>query len=60
VVTLAVAERPNEQKPTDDERTQIAAQLRTTWSPKCQQLTSQSFDCALAAPDLGALAACGA
>lgn len=58
VVALGAAERPPDQKPTDDERAAIQAQMRTAWSPQCQQLTSRGFDCALAARTLAELDAC--
>jgi hypothetical protein len=59
VVTLAVSERPADQKPTDAERTNIAAQLRASWTAKCEQMTSAGFECASAASTLAALDRCG-
>ncbi len=58
VVTLGAAERPADQKPTEDERTTIQAQMRTAWSPRCKQLTTGGYDCALAAHTLAELDAC--
>jgi hypothetical protein len=59
VVTLAVAERPADQQPTADERTKIASQLRTSWAPKCEAMTNQGYDCAVAARTLVDLDRCG-
>jgi len=59
-VALGAAERPADQKPTDDERTAMQNELRTSWSPKCKQLTSRGYECALAAHTLAELDACGA
>jgi hypothetical protein len=56
---LGAAERPAEQKPTDAERATHQAQLRSTWSPKCKQMTSRGYDCALAAHSLAELERCG-
>lgn len=58
VVALGAAERPADQKPTQDERTAIQAQMRTAWAPTCKQLTSRGYDCALAAHTLAELDAC--
>jgi len=58
-VGLAVAERPADQKPTEDERANIVTQLRGSWSPKCKQMTSRGYDCAVAAHTLGELERCG-
>jgi hypothetical protein len=58
-LTLAVAERPADQKPTDEERTLIASQLRTDWVPKCKQMTDRGYDCALGAKTLAELDRCG-
>jgi len=59
VVTLAVAERPAEQIPTNEERAAIVTQLRASWSPKCEAMTSKGFDCALRAPTLADVDRCG-
>jgi hypothetical protein len=58
VVALGVDERPADQKPTDAERAEITAQMRTAWAPQCKQLTSRGYDCALAAQTLAALDRC--
>jgi len=58
-IDLAVAERPAEQKPTADERASMQSQLRTTWEAKCKDMSTQAYDCALAAQTLAALDACG-
>jgi hypothetical protein len=58
VVTLAIAERPAEQAPTDTERANIVTQLRASWSPKCEAMTSKGFDCALRAPSLADVDRC--
>jgi hypothetical protein len=59
VVTLAIAERPAEQIPTDAERANIVTQLRTSWSPKCEAMTNKGYDCALNAPTLADVDRCG-
>lgn len=59
VVTLAIAERPAEQKISDDERTKIASQLRTSWRTKCDAITEPGYRCAIDAPTLAALDRCG-
>jgi hypothetical protein len=59
VVTLAVDERPPDQKPTGDERAHLADQLRTSWFAKCGDMTSKGYDCALAARSLGDIDRCG-
>jgi hypothetical protein len=59
VVTLAIAERPAEQKPTDEERTNLVKQLEPTWAPKCEAMTSKGFDCAVTAQTLAELDRCG-
>ena len=59
VVTLAVAERPAEQKPTDAERSKLATDLRSSWTAKCKQMTKHGYDCVLAAGNLTALDRCG-
>jgi hypothetical protein len=59
VITLAVAERPAQQQPTSDERAQITEQLRTSWAPRCEAMTTKGYDCAVAAKTLGQLEACG-
>jgi len=58
-VTLAVDERPADQKLTEPERADIAKQLRASWTPKCEQMTSRGFDCALASHSLADLDRCG-
>ena len=58
-VELGAAERPNDQKPTADERASMQTQLRTSWEPKCRAMSSKGYDCALAAQTLAALDACG-
>jgi hypothetical protein len=58
-LALGDAERPADQKLTADERSKIEAQLRSDWAPKCQQMTSRDFECALAARTLAAISACG-
>ena len=58
-VDLGIAERPADQKPTDDERAAMQSQLRESWSPKCKQLTNHGYECALAAHTLAELDACG-
>ena len=58
-VALGAAERPADQKPTDDERAAMQSQLRTSYAPKCKQMTSKGYDCALAAHTLAELEACG-
>jgi hypothetical protein len=58
-LALGTAERPADQKLTEDERTRIETQLRTDWAPKCKQMTSRDYDCALAASTLAAISACG-
>jgi hypothetical protein len=58
-IDLAAAERPADQKPTADERASMQTQLRTTWEPKCKEMSSTGYDCALAAQTLAALDACG-
>jgi hypothetical protein len=59
VVTLAVEERPVDQKLNDDERAKISTQLRTAWAPKCEAMTSKGYDCAVTAPTLAELDRCG-
>lgn len=58
-LALGIAERPPDQKPTDDERTAIETDLRAAWSPRCKQLTTRGYDCAMAAHTLAELDACG-
>jgi hypothetical protein len=58
-VALGVAERPDDQKLTADERASMQAQLRTSFAPKCEQMTSRGYECALAAATLAELGACG-
>lgn len=58
-VALGVAERPEDQKLTADERASMHAQLRTSFAPKCEQMTSRGYECALAAATLDELGACG-
>ncbi|HEY5924314.1 MAG TPA: hypothetical protein VIV11_21705 [Kofleriaceae bacterium] len=58
VVSLAINERPADQKPTDDERAKIVTDLRTTWTPKCRAMTSSGYDCALKSQSLAAVDAC--
>lgn len=58
-LALGIAERPEDQKLTGDERATLRAQLRTSWTPKCEAMTSRGYDCALAATSLDALEACG-
>ena len=57
-LSLAVAERPAEQKLTPDERTNIEAQLRKTWRASCKQMTTTGYDCALAAQSLAEVDTC--
>ena len=59
LVTLAAAERPADQKPTDAERSNIATQLNSSWAPRCKQMTSSGYECALTASSLAALDRCG-
>jgi hypothetical protein len=59
LVTLAVAERPAEQKISDDERKNIESQLRTSWGPKCNAMTERGYSCAVNAPTLAELDRCG-
>jgi hypothetical protein len=59
VVTLAVAERPADQKPTDDERANIVKQLHSAWAPKCEAMTNKGYDCAVKAQTLAELDRCG-
>lgn len=58
-LALGAAERPLDQKPTDAERVAIESELRAAWSPRCKQLTSRGYDCAMAAHTLAELDACG-
>jgi hypothetical protein len=58
-VDLGAAERPDDQKPNVDERASMQAQLRTSWEPKCQAMSTRAFDCALAARTLADLDRCG-
>ncbi len=59
LVTLAVAERPAEQRISDDERKNIESQLRTSWGPKCNAMTERGYSCAVSAPTLAELDRCG-
>jgi hypothetical protein len=59
VVTLAVAERPVDQKPTEDERAAIVSQLRGSWTGKCEGMTAKGYDCAVRAQNLAELDRCG-
>ena len=58
-VDLGIAERPDDQKPAAEERTNMQTQLRTTWEPKCKAMTAQAYECVLTAPTLAALDSCG-
>jgi hypothetical protein len=58
-VTLAVAERPADQKPTEAERANIVKQLQPTWAPKCKEMTTKGYDCAVSAQTLAELDRCG-
>jgi hypothetical protein len=59
VVTLAIAERPADQKVNADEQKNIASQLRTSWEPKCSAMTERGYTCAVNAPTLAELDRCG-
>lgn len=56
---LGSAERPPEQQLTADERTALQHNLRTTWLPRCNAMTSHGYECALSAHTLAELDACG-
>ena len=58
-VALGTSEQPGDQRPTAEERTAIATELRTAWTPRCQQMTSNGYACALAVGTLAELDACG-
>ena len=59
-LTLAVAERPADQKLTDAERTSIETQLRASWIASCRQMTAAGYDCAVAATSIAELERCDA
>jgi hypothetical protein len=54
-----VAERPADQKPSDEERANIAKLLHSAWAPKCDAMTSKGYDCAATAQTLAELDRCG-
>jgi hypothetical protein len=58
-VELGAAERPDDQKPNADERASMQAQLKSSWTPKCEAMSSRAYECAVAARTLPALDACG-
>lgn len=58
-IALGSAEQPAEQQLTADERTALERDLRTTWQPKCSEMTGHGYECALSAHTLAELDACG-
>jgi len=56
---VATAERPPDQKLTDDESATIRKQLHDAWLPFCQRMTAAGYECALGARTLVDLDACG-
>jgi hypothetical protein len=58
-VALGSAEQPAQQQLTADERTALERDLRTAWLPRCSEMTSHGYECALSAHTLAELDACG-
>jgi hypothetical protein len=58
-VDLGAAERPNDQKPNEQESATMQAQLKTSWTPKCEAMSSRAYECALSARTLAELDRCG-
>ena len=59
VMDLAMKERPPDQTLTKEELAPITKQVRETWMPLCERMTSDSYSCALGATTLVEVDACG-